>query len=298
MSERFNFSKLLSKTEQRLLERPEAWRWVSSMTTPDIRPVRNAEHLEWAKTNCHAPAQRELFLTLSGHTTFVLQDKVYKISPGVVMMFNSRERHDKELFPQSRGFRHLWLHLSNRHAVDSNLHEVDAAGERTDTPLKIMTGHNPQLMIELWDQYGSKDSFSPVHWAFLKSLIAASFFEALSDWSNPVTTHSHQLVVDSICDYIHKNLDKELTLEFLAQLAGYSPYFFHRLFLRYAKKPLHRYIIEARLERAKELLETGQSVNAVSEQVGMVSASYFSRFFKKHTRFCPTMWREVHLVQK
>lgn len=298
MSERFNFSKLLSKAEQRLIERPQDWRWVSTTTKPDIAPVRDAQRLEWVKTNGHSPAQRELFLVLSGHTNFVLQDKVYKVSPGVVMMFNSRERHDKELHPQSRNFRHLWLHLSNRHSVDSNLHEVNAAGVRADTPLKIMTGHNPQLMVELWDQYGSKDAFSPVHWSFLKSLIAVSFFEALSDWSSTVKTHSHQLVVDSISDYIHKNLHKELTLEFLAQLAGYSPYFFHRLFLKYAKKPLHRYIIEARLDKAKELLEVGQSVNAVSDQIGMVSASYFSRFFKKHTRYCPTSWREVHLLQK
>lgn len=298
MSEKFNFSNLLSKSEQQIMERPQDWRWISTLTKPDVKPIRHPQHMEWAKTHTHAPPQRELFITLAGKAVIVLNDKAYRTSPGVVMMFNSRERHDWDLAPWNSDFRHLWLHISTRHAVTSNLNAVDADGVRSDTLLKLMSGHNPQLLMELWDRCGDEATFSVIHWTFLKTLVATCFFESLSDWTHRSSTHPHQLIVDSIREHIHKSLDKELTLETLSRLAGYSPYFFHRLFLRYAEKPLHRYIVEAKLERAKELLEAGQSVTAVSDQVGMISPSYFSRFFKKHTRISPIRWREIHFVQK
>lgn len=298
MSEKFEFSDMLSKHEQQIMGSPQSWQWVSALTKPDLAPTRHPKHLEWGRTHTHSPAHRELFITLRGNAKFVLNDKVYRTAPGVVMMFNNRERHDWDLAPWNSDFRHLWLHISNRHAVTSNLNAVDADGVRTDTVLKLMSGHTPQLMMDLWDRCESAETFSAMHFAFLKSLVAACFYEALSDWRHRSFTHPHQLVVDSIREHIHKSLDKELTLESLSRLAGYSPYFFHRLFLRYAEKPLHRYIVDARLEKAKELLASGQSVNFVSEQVGMVSPSYFSRFFKKHTRLCPISWRERHLAAK
>jgi len=293
MTDRFDFSRLLSKAEQKVLERPEIWRWISTIVTSDVGPVHRPDHLKWAKDHCHTPPQRELFIALSGETIGILGNKVYPIVPGTVVLFNSRERHGNDAAIEHRKFRHLWLHMSNRHAIFANLHEIDGKGNRTDTDLKFMSGTNANLMMDVWDRCAS-GPVVPTHWSFLKALITTTFFESISDSSKTVAASPYQLIVDPVCEHIKKHLDKDLSLANMARFAGYSPYFFHRLFLRHTGKTLHRYIIDVRLEKAKELLRNGQSVQAVSEQIGMVSVAYFSRFFKTHTRLSPSNWRNYH----
>lgn len=298
MKERFRFNDLLTPDEMKVITHPEKWRWVSTLTTPDLRPISFPEYLEWGRDHGHSPSHRELFLALSGTCYFLLGDKVYRVRPGTVLMFNHYERHDYALSPWNKSFRHLWLHSSTPHAITSNLNAVDADKQRTDNVLKVISGHNPELMTELWNRCSDPAISTPALWAFLKSLITTSFYESLSDWRNTPATHPHETVVASVRDYILTHLHLELTLDSLSRIAGYSPYFFHRIFLRHGGKPLHRFIIEARLERAKQLLEEGHTVTSVSEQVGMTSPSYFSRFFKKNTRITPARWREIHQLQK
>lgn len=298
MKRDFQFSDIVSPSELKILQNPQKWRWVSTLVKPQLRPISFPRYKSYAKAHAHAPMHREIFLALSGECLFLLQDKVYRVTPGVVMMFNRQEWHDRDLATWNKGFRHLWLHSSNQHAITSNLNAVDRRSKRTDTSLKLISGHNPQLLTGLWDLCAAGAPCSPAHWAFLKSVITTCIFESLSDWQHPASTHPHELVVKSLCEHIQKNLDKELTLESLSRFAGYSPYFLHRIFQRHVGTPLHRHIMGARLEEAKRLLSSGLSVTAVSEQVGMPSPSYFSRFFKKHTRYTPRWWSEVHQVQK
>ncbi|MBE2203832.1 MAG: helix-turn-helix transcriptional regulator [Chthoniobacterales bacterium] len=300
MREPFSFLDILSSEEQQLLANHQQWRWVSTLTAPDVKPSRHPpKFAEFLRTHTHAPAHRELFLALSGISMFVLGEKIYRITPGVVMLFDRHEAHDREIMPwnRSRSCRHLWLHISNHHSVSSNINEIHAPGIAKDIPLKVISGHSPWLLHSLWDWCGNAADFSPVHWEFLKLIITSCLFESVSDWQNRSSTKPQELIVNSVCEHIRGNLAEELTLQSLSRFAGYSPYFFHRIFQKFTGQSLHSYVTEARLERAKELLAAGRSVSSVSDEVGMPSPAYFSRFFKKHTRFTPNHWQAVHQVQ-
>jgi len=290
----FDLSHLLTGPEQKIIVTPEKWRWISSVRKPDVQPVDRPDHLRWARNHCHAPPWRELCLGLAGSTVFVFKDKVYPIRPGTVVLFNNHERHVRDKAKVHRNFRHLWLHVSNRHAVTSNLNELDALGKRTNTVMKTMAEARASILMDVWDCC-SVESPNPVHWALLRTLIASLLLEAVCGGpSSPQVAHPHEAIVEAVCSHIEKNLTGDLSLRRLSEVAGYSPYFFHRLFLRYKEKPLHQYIVEARIQRAKELLLKGYSVKAVSEEIGSPSPSYFSRFFRKHTRFTPSYWTETH----
>ena len=53
------------------------------------------------------------------------------------------------------------------------------------------------------------------------------------------------------------------------------------------------YLIELRLNRAKELLKyTPLPVNEIALSVGIANPYYFSRLFKKHTGTSPTEYRK------
>ncbi len=92
--------------------------------------------------------------------------------------------------------------------------------------------------------------------------------------------------------FIEANLAKKLSLEELADMAGYEEVYFHRLFSRHAGEPVHQFINRKRLERSKELLKEGLKIGSIAATLGFTSSSYFCRFFKRETNDTPSLWLE------
>ena len=59
-------------------------------------------------------------------------------------------------------------------------------------------------------------------------------------------------------EYIQDQLDTDLTVFGIAQAVGLSPDHFTRLFKESTGQSPHRYVVEARVRKAKELLTTGK----------------------------------------
>ncbi|MFD0672880.1 helix-turn-helix transcriptional regulator [Cohnella sp. GCM10027633] len=67
-----------------------------------------------------------------------------------------------------------------------------------------------------------------------------------------------------------------------------KPKYFSYLFRKYVGIGPIDYLIQYRMNRARELLATGQfSVAEVARSVGYLDAYYFSRLFKKHAGLPP-----------
>lgn len=90
-------------------------------------------------------------------------------------------------------------------------------------------------------------------------------------------------------EYINTNYHKELTLEQFAEKLFMSTGYFCRIFKKYAGEGYATYLTNVRLEKAREILLTGNyTVTEVARMVGFRDASYFSSVFKKHYRQSPS----------
>jgi AraC family transcriptional regulator len=90
-------------------------------------------------------------------------------------------------------------------------------------------------------------------------------------------------VMTRALDYIHANLDSDLSVQEIVSASGYEGnlYAFLRLFKRQCRMGPHRYILDARLDRAKSLLaERRLTVTQVAVSCGFVNLSHFSSAFK------------------
>ena len=99
-------------------------------------------------------------------------------------------------------------------------------------------------------------------------------------------------IISPAISYISNNYTTEkITAEALADVCGISVSYLRRLFSRcYGVSPIE-YIINLRLEYAKEMIYSGDfSVTAAAEKSGFNDISYFSRTFKKHFGVPPTNW--------
>lgn len=84
----------------------------------------------------------------------------------------------------------------------------------------------------------------------------------------------------------------------LAQLCGISVSHLSRTFKASTGWPLHQYIAETRVAKAKELLtHTSMSCEQIAHSLGFKSASYFSAYFKRITHLNPKAYRQFATQQ-
>jgi AraC-like DNA-binding protein len=89
--------------------------------------------------------------------------------------------------------------------------------------------------------------------------------------------------------FIRNNHAQKLTVERLAKRAAMSPSHFAHSFRAVARVSPMRYVREARLDRARQLLlENGGRVSAVALEVGFESPAHFTREFKRRFGIAPS----------
>ncbi len=100
--------------------------------------------------------------------------------------------------------------------------------------------------------------------------------------------------LDRVVEYIRSMLQENLSLEMLSVIAGCTSFHLMRLFKKYLGMSPHAYLIQLRLERAKELLNQGQTIADTALLAGFSDQSHLTRCFKKRYGLTPG----VYLQQK
>jgi AraC family transcriptional regulator len=86
----------------------------------------------------------------------------------------------------------------------------------------------------------------------------------------------------NVIDYIEGHLDEDLTLTELANVAGFSLSHFKPLFRKSVGLPAHRFVLERRVERARQrLLEGGKSMTEIALETGFAHPSHMARCMRR-----------------
>jgi len=99
-----------------------------------------------------------------------------------------------------------------------------------------------------------------------------------------------RLKLQSVVDYIHAHLDRDLSLKELAAIVQMSAHYFSQLFKQSTGITLHQYVIRCRIERAQELLMQGLTISDVAKVVGFVDQSHLHRHFKRLVGLTPKVF--------
>lgn len=94
-----------------------------------------------------------------------------------------------------------------------------------------------------------------------------------------------------VLDYIQTHLDCDISIVDLSNLAGLSSFHFSRLFQRSMGITPYQYVLQQRIERAKDLLLQGRSSIAdVAIESGFASQSHLSFHFKRLVGVTPKVF--------
>ncbi len=106
-------------------------------------------------------------------------------------------------------------------------------------------------------------------------------------------TQSIKKVMGVAHAYIDQFHTRDLSLQEVALLCGYSPSYFSRCFKEYFGVAFVQYVTRTRISKAKILLRNPSlSIGEVAEKCGFKSTSYFSAIFKKETGDSPVQFKQ------
>ena len=98
-------------------------------------------------------------------------------------------------------------------------------------------------------------------------------------------------------EFINANLEEDLSLGELAEVADLSQFHFARAFRKSTGQTPQQYLMQQRIERAKQLLASEDlPIVEISLRTGFKNQSHFTTLFRKFTKFTPKLWREMKLA--
>lgn len=98
--------------------------------------------------------------------------------------------------------------------------------------------------------------------------------------------------LQQVLDYIDAHLEEEIKLTDLARLLDISQYHFSRLFKQSLGKSPYQYLLQQRVERAKQLLKkTDRLITDIALACGFNSHSHLSKQFRQLTGITPKAFR-------
>lgn len=161
--------------------------------------------------------------------------------------------------------------------------------------LALTDAHLVDLVQRLQAQAVAGQPWGPLYTEGL-SLTLASYLYArygISSARPRRERHPSALPSQRIVAFIEEHIGSDIGIGTLAELSGYSPDHFARLFKQGFGLSPYQYILERRVERAKALLrDRAHSIAEVAMLCGFASQAHFHTTFKARTGITPGVYRK------
>jgi AraC family transcriptional regulator len=194
----------------------------------------------------------------------------------------------------------------NRRAPLLHLYLDDEFFESTmeNVPDKVSSTLAPSLLVrdpflvQMGKQLRRELQFGPVSELFSKSVATLTASHLIRTYScNPNGANHYRGGLGpcrerKVRKYIQENLDQPLSLDDLAKIAEISPNYFISLFQQSTGTTPHKYIVQQRVEYAKELMTHSKlALIEIAHKCGFPNQSQFTTTFRRYLGITPGQYR-------
>ncbi|MGL5438862.1 MAG: AraC family transcriptional regulator [Filifactoraceae bacterium] len=100
--------------------------------------------------------------------------------------------------------------------------------------------------------------------------------------------------INKSLEYIYINIEHTIKLEEVAEISGFSTFYFCKIFKKTVGVGFSQYLRVAKMERAKELLKDDVTkIYEVSKRLGFNENNYFARVFREIVGMTPREYRKL-----
>ncbi|MEF9945664.1 MAG: AraC family transcriptional regulator [Lachnospiraceae bacterium] len=232
----------------------------------------------------------EIFAVFDGDIDFFINSQEYLLHPGDFMLVNSNEIHSiQSPHANETIVLQIPLHVFEKYYTEENF-------IRFSHSARIQDEQVTKLVAEMYQtycvhKYGYELKVESQFY-LLMYLLVTKYRE--TEVNPDLVRHSKKLTkLSTITGYIRDNYTKEMSLESLAGIFGYSSAYLSRMFQKYAKTNYKAYLQSVRVEYAyKELANTDNTISDIALNNGFPNSKAFSKAFQKKYGMLPSIYRK------
>ncbi|MCF7942118.1 MAG: AraC family transcriptional regulator [Spirochaetia bacterium] len=250
-------------------------------------PPQKEKHPRNFKQVCTGRTLKEyqiIYIT-KGSGTFESEGKRYQVTPGTILFLFPEVRHAYR--PDFKtGWTEYWVGCIGKYLDDLTVNGV-------------ITPDNPVFHLGLHDTIlrTYQDIFERVRFQRpgYQLRLGASIMMLIANiigYTRQQVQHSHtETYIERAKVLFTENLTGTIEIEEIADDLGISTSHLSNIFKSYTGMTPYQYYLHMKINKAKELLETGElSIKEIAFELSFESQYYFSRLFKKKTGYPPSLW--------
>ena len=250
----------------------------------------------------HWHTQPEIIMPTKNIYTIECFDKRYTLHEGDIVIFSPCCIHT--LYAPSEGERIIFQPDTS---VLRDLKEIETILSLI-SPFIIITpkqypeihGQIRDILLDIKDEYFKNPTLAEasIYSKLINILVLIGRNRTENQRTFDATRNKQQEYTEKfmyICDYISAHCTEDLTLDFVADLAGFSKFHFTRLFKQFTNVSFYKYLNQKRIATAEKLLADPQnSITDAALNSGFTSLSSFIRMFKIVKGCTPTEFRSMY----
>lgn len=257
-------------------------------------PFVEARSVEDGRKVCYARHSHDVFsigAITAGSSTYLHEKTSQTVAQGTVVLMNPGDVHAcNPIADQPWSYVMLYVDSLWLSRLQAELLGANVTGFQ---PLAVTSSDDPELFARLIDLFETltDPDLDPLD----KECVAVAFFtfmqHRLGSTARSLDTPVRR--VDQAAKYIESNFAHSLRLDDICTAANLSPSYLIRAFeQRYHMTP-HAYLLNQRIQHARNQLKQGKSIADVALETGFADQAHFQREFKKHLAATPGQYRTL-----
>ena len=235
----------------------------------------------------------EIELCVKGSLRLSNNRRIYKISPGSLVVNNPGVRHHIVDFPKN--YEHYGISVAVPEKGSGFLGftpcETELLFKRLMALPPVPKANSKRLLQVFREMFAAYDAFEGAERTLaLRALVMTLLVEVAylsSQRDDSAVTPSRRERILAIAGEMARSPENDFPLEDLAGRACLSAQSFSEQFRRVTGWSPHAYLVKCRIVAAKRLLLHGVSVTAVGDRLGFSSTSHFSAEFRRAIGLSP-----------
>lgn len=243
----------------------------------------------------HAHDFLELYYFLDGSVTYYIEDQVYDLCPGDLLIIPAGKMHRPVIANEHAAYERmvLWITPQYLQSIDSPAGDLQKDLQKVGehgycVPFR---GDETVFVTALLKKllYMQKNDTDPKFCAGAVELYLWTIFRSYGVID---TTHRNETqVIPQVIRYITEHFSEPLTLEDIAAEFFVSKSYLNRHFKAYTNSTVYAYIMALRLTHARRMLREGIPAVEAGRECGFSDYSTFYKAFKTQTGLSPQQFK-------
>ncbi len=246
---------------------------------------------DWHST-MHSHYFAELFYVVRGEGSFMVEDKIFPVKEGDLVIINPNVEHTEKSLNASP-LEYVVLGIDG---LAFSFNKKDA-----EVPFSVFNFHDNKQRIQFYmtNMLTEIEEQKPEYELICQNLLEVLLIQIMRN------ANYHLIAADIVMSkkinkecsrvkrYLDSNYMEHITLDKLAEFTHMNKYYLIHAFTKYSGMSPISYLNYRRIEESKNLLETTDiSIAQISNGIGFSSQAYFAQAFKKEQGISPNEYRK------